>query len=480
MFRKCLTALFVIGMMTTVVMAQDAATVINNATRAMGVENLKTIQFSGSGFDFALGQNANPNLPWPKFTNKTYTRMVNFEAPASRVDRIRMQGENPPRGGGNQPVVGEQTQQQVIVVGPNTAWAQQLEIIMLPSGFLKAASANNATVREQTVRGRRYNILTFTGQNKARVNGYINDQNMVEKVETWIDNPMYGDMLFDVTYSDYKDFGGVKFPTRIIQRQGDHPILDLTLTDVRPNAPVTIQPPQQQGGGGGQAAATVPVEKLGDGVFLILGGYASLAIEFRDHIVVIEGGQSEARGLAVIAEAKKAIPNKPIRYVVNTHAHFDHSSGLRPFVAEGATIITHDVNKNFLDRLFKMPRTLNPDKMAQSGRTAKFETMKDKKVLSDGNQVVELHTMTNMGHHDGLLMVYLPKLKVLLEADGYNPGQANAAPPATPSPYNVALVANVERLKLDVQRIIPVHYPGDNRQITMAEVMRMIGRGSSN
>jgi len=274
----------------------------------------------------------------------------------------------------------------------------------------------------------------------------------------------------------------VKFPTRIIQRQGDHPILDLTLTDVRPNAPVTIQPPQAGGGGGGgQAQAAVPVEKLGDGVFLILGGYASLAIEMRDHIVVVEGGQSEARGLAVIAEAKKAIPNKPIRYVVNTHSHFDHSSGLRPFVAEGATIVTHDVNRNFFDRLFKMPRTLNPDRMAQAKATAKFETLRDRKTLTDGNQIVELYTMTNMGHHDGLLMVYLPKLKVLLEADAYNPAaQPNAPVPATPSPYNLALVDNVTRLKLDVTRVIPVHYPGDNRQITMAEVMRMIGRGSSN
>jgi glyoxylase-like metal-dependent hydrolase (beta-lactamase superfamily II) len=406
--------------------------------------------------------------------------MVNFETPASQVNRIRMQGENPPRGGGQQPVQGEQQQNQVIVVGPNTAWAQQLEIIMLPPAFLKAAGANNATVRQQTVGGRRYQVLSFVGQNKARVNGYINDQNIVEKVETRVDNPMYGDMLFESTYTDYKDFGGVKFPTRIIQRQGDHPTLDLTLTDVKPNAPVNIQAPQPQGGGG-QAQASVTVEKLGEGVFLILGGYASLAIEMKDHIVVVEGGQSEARGLAVIAEAKKAIPNKPIRYIVNTHSHFDHSSGLRPFVAEGATIITHEISKDFLDRLFKLPRTLNPDKMAQANARAKFETVKDRKTLSDGNQVVELYRMTNMGHHDGLLMVYLPKLKVLLEADAYNPAaQPNAPVPATPSPYNLALVDNVRRLNLDVTRIIPVHYPGDNRQVTMSEVMRMIGRSSSN
>ena len=77
-------------------------------------------------------------------------------------------------------------------------------------------------------------------------------------------------------------------------------------------------------------------------------------------------------------------------------------------------------------------------------------------------------------------MAYLPKEKVLVEADAYNPAaQPNAPAPATPSPYNLALVANIERLKLDVDRIIPVHLPADNRVITRAELMRMVGKASS-
>jgi len=218
MVKKCLAAILSVALLSLTAAAQDAATVISNASKAMGVENLKTIQYSASGFDFALGQNANPNLPWPKFINKTYTRMVNFETQASRVERIRMQGENPPRGGGQQPVVGEQNQQQTIVVNANTPWAQQLELIMLPPGFLKAAAANNATVKTQTIGGRKYAVLSFTGQNKAAVNGYINDQNTIERVQTWIDNPMYGDMLFETVYTGYKDFGGVKFPTPLLTR----------------------------------------------------------------------------------------------------------------------------------------------------------------------------------------------------------------------------------------------------------------------
>jgi glyoxylase-like metal-dependent hydrolase (beta-lactamase superfamily II) len=475
MTKRCIAALAALMLLSWTASAQDAKTVIDNASKAMG--SLKSVEYSGSGFDYAIGQNVNPNSPWPKFIDKTYKRTMNFETPAYRMERTRMQGENPPRGGGQQPIVGEQMQNVPVVVTANTPWAQQLELWMMPQGFLQAAVKNNATVSSKTVIGKKYNVLTFTGQNKAKVNGYINDQNMVERVETWIDNAMLGDMLFDATYTDYKDFSGVKFPTKIVQKQGDYPILDLTITDVKPNVPVNIQAPPPQPA----AAASATSEKLGDGVYLILGGYAALAVDFKDYIVVIEGPQSEDRASAIIAEAKKLIPNKPIRYVVNTHAHFDHSSGLRTFMAEGATIITHQTNKAFLEKVGSLPHTLSPDKLAESKRKPLIETMTEKKVLTDGNHVIELYHMTNIGHHDGLIMAYLPKEKVLVEADAYNPAaQPNAPPPATPSPYNLALVANIDRLKLDVNRIIPIHYPADNRVVTRAELMKWIGKASSN
>ena len=475
MVKRLIATSGFIALLACSAFAQDAKTVIDNATKAMG--SLKTVEYSGSGFDFAIGQNVNPTQPWPKFIDKTYKRTMNFDTPAFRMERTRMQGENPPRGGGQQPVVGEQNQNQTTVVSANTPWVQQLELWMMPQGFLQAAAKNNATLATRTIGGKKYSVLTFTGQNKAKVNGYINDQNMVERVETWIDNAMLGDMLFDATYSNYKDFGGVKFPTKIVQKQGDYPILDLTITDVKPNVAVNIQPAAAPGGGAAQVATS---EKLGDGVYLILGGYAAIAVDFKDYIVVIEGPQSEERASAIIAKAKELIPGKPIKYVVNTHAHYDHSSGLRTFMAEGATIITHQVNKPFLEKVGTMPHTLNPDKLEQAKKKPSIETMTEKKVLTDGNHVIELYHMTGIGHHDGLIMAYLPKEKVLLEADAYNPQPANATPPSPPSPYTLALVANIERLKLDVNRIVPVHYPADNRVVTRAELMRWIGRANGN
>ena len=487
MVRKAVAAVALVGTLSWVGTAQDAKAVMGAASAAIGVDQLRTVQYSATGFDFALGQSYSPDAPWPRFINKSYTRAIDFQTPASRVERVRLQGENPPRGGGQQPVRGEQSQTQTTIVDAKTPWVQQLEIWMLPHGFLRAAAQHNAAVKPQTVNGKRYNVVTFTGQNKAAVNGYINDQNLVERVETVIDNAVLGDMPFEAVYSDYKDFGGVKFPTRIVQRQGGHPVFDLTVGEVRPNAAVAIQPPQGRGGapggGGGAAGAqagATPSEKLADGVHLILGGYASVAVEFKDHLAIVESGQSDARGEAVIAEAKRLAPNKPIRYIVNTHHHFDHSSGLRPLVAEGAAVVTHQINRPFYERVFTAPRMLNPDRLARSPRKPVFETVTDRKVLTDGNQVLELHHLQGNGHNAGFIVAYLPKQRILIEADAYNPpADASAPMPTPPSPYTVNLLENIERLRLDPARIIAVHYPADGRVVTKAELLKAVGRSES-
>ena len=129
--------------------------------------------------------------------------------------------------------------------------------------------------------------------------------------------------------------------------------------------------------------------------------------------------------------------------------------------------------------MLSLPHTLNPDKAQEARKKPVVEGMGEKRVLTDGTQVIELHHLRHFLHHDGMIVAYLPKEKVLLEADGYNPGAVTATPLNPPSPYTLSLLENIQRLKLDVQRIVPVHYPADNRVVTMTELTRWVGRTSS-
>jgi glyoxylase-like metal-dependent hydrolase (beta-lactamase superfamily II) len=450
--------------------AQDAKSVIDAAQKAMG--KLNTVEYSGSGADFALGQAFNPSSAWPKFNDKSYVRQIDFDKNASHMHRVRTQANDPPRGGGQQPIVGERPEDQVIVVGEKTPWNQALEIVMTPQGFLNAASKSNASVKRQTIGGKKFQVVSFQAPNMAQISGYINAQNLVEKIATKIDNPLLGDMPYESEFSDYKSVNGIQFPMHIVQKQGGYPILDLNISDVKANAPVTIpaaNPP---------APPPAPTtKKLADGVFLFTGAYQSLAVDFKDYIVVIEGPQTEARGTAVIEMAKAAIPGKPIKYVINTHNHIDHSSGLRPFVAEGAIVVTNAINKPYFERVWKDPHTLHPDKMAMMHAKPKFETVTQTKVMTGGDHTIELHHVDGTMHNEGMMLVWLPKERILVEADEFN--VLPQAPTATPNPihpYHPNFANLLDKLKIDPQVIVPIHAPGDGRIVTKNELMIMAGR----
>jgi len=231
-------------------------------------------------------------------------------------------------------------------------------------------------------------------------------------------------------------------------------VLDLTVKEVQPNAPADFPVPELVRA----ATERVSAEKLADGVWFIVGGtHHSVALEMKDHIVLVEAPLGDTRMAPVIEQVKQLAPGKPIAYVINTHNHFDHSGGLRAAAAEGATIITHSDNVPYFERAFAAHSKLKADRLTMSGRKAKFKAAGDKLVHGDGIRTIEIHRVANSVHADTFLMVVLPKERLLIEADAYTPGAPNAPPPEVPNANNVNLIENIERLKLDVDRIVPIH-----------------------
>jgi glyoxylase-like metal-dependent hydrolase (beta-lactamase superfamily II) len=216
--------------------------------------------------------------------------------------------------------------------------------------------------------------------------------------------------------------------------------------------------------------------KLADGVWHVAGGsHHRVVVEFNDHIAVVEAPLNDERSLAVLAEAKKLVPNKPVRYVLTTHHHFDHTGGLRTYVAEGATIVTHQSNVPYFEKVLTAPSTLAPDTLSKNPKPPTFQAVSDKHVLSDGKQVIEVYATSGDTHTKEYTLVYLPKSRILVEGDAYSPGPADAPPPATPPPNAVTLHDEIQRLKLNVATIAPIHGRG---AVPIAELRRFIGQKS--
>jgi glyoxylase-like metal-dependent hydrolase (beta-lactamase superfamily II) len=484
--RKALVTMAAVAIVAVLtVRAQDARATLDAAAKAMGSDRVNSIQFSGNGMNAAFGQAFKAGGPWPAFKVTSYTASIDYSVPAMRIELERTNPDGKIEGGGGLPLVAPQ--KQVQAVSKRAAWNvvngtpapalatlrdRQIALWTTPHGVIKAAMANAATVTGRVI------AFSVSGVNFQATLGA---DNLISKVETTADALVLGDTVTETTYSNYGDFAGVKFPRRIVQKQAGFPILDLTITDVQPNTSVSIEVPQpvlQTIASPGVTPVTVTTTKVGDGVFYLTGGsHHSMAVEFKDYSVLFEAPQTDERAMAIIDATKTAIPNKPIRYVINSHNHFDHLGGIRAVMAEGITVITQARNKDYYEKIALMPHTINPDRLAKSPKKPVIETVEEKRVITDGAQTLEIYRLPSM-HSETLLIGYLPKQKILYEVDVFNAPavpapNAPAAAALPPSPATVEFVTNIEKMKLDVDQILAAH---GGRVATMKDLRVSAGR----
>src|SRR5690242_1169352 len=289
MLRKFAVAAICSALLCGSAMAQEAKTVIADAQKALG--DLKSITYSGSAKDVAFQQcGANSTDMMCRATHdpmrpiNNYVRVIDLSAPALRQAGTT---NNIGPGGSTTLTPGtffqQVTPQQADVSQP---WANSLELYITPWGFLKGAAANNATVSHRKVEGKNYTVLTWSPAVKAPsgksyvINGYVDGQNLIDRVETWLGENIMGDMHILAVYSGWKDFGGVTAPSKIVQTRGGWPFFEVDVTAAKANPPdvaslVSAPAPGRRGGGGAPPALTVTSEKLSDGIYRLTTGVGS-------------------------------------------------------------------------------------------------------------------------------------------------------------------------------------------------------------
>jgi glyoxylase-like metal-dependent hydrolase (beta-lactamase superfamily II) len=481
--RRALLALPVLLAACASTPAPDAMTVLRQADRAMGGNQLKTLHFSGGGTGTTFGQAWQPGMAWPGLNYSTLSRQVDYETAALREDFARSRSE--PTGGGATPLMGQGEARVTAFVRGTVAWngsgaaataapvavdTRIHDLWTTPHGAVKAAMRNQPRAATRSEGGTSFTTVSFTEPGRFEATVWIDAAGLVTRIDSRLPHPVMGDTAVTTTYSGWRDVGGgVKFPQRMQQSQGGHPTFDIGIKDVKPNAPVEASVPDSVR----SFAERVTADPVAAGVWFLAGGsHNSVAIEMKDHIVVVETPLYDGRAAAVLARANALVPGKTVRTVVNSHHHFDHAGGLRAAAASGAQLVTSERARPWFEKTFANANRISPDLLAASGRSVRITGVSGKHVISDGSRVIEVHELQGSVHAQGFLMVWLPAERLLIEADAYTPGAPGSPRPPAPNANHVNLVQNIERLGLKVDRILPLH----SRVVPMSELLAAIGR----
>jgi glyoxylase-like metal-dependent hydrolase (beta-lactamase superfamily II) len=354
----------------------------------------------------------------------------------------------------------------------------------LPHLLLLQALDRADTLRflgQETFEGRLHDVFTFVTAEAQQVALYVQADNaLVSKYEASIVDPLTGEDVVELIFSDYaapdktsdntkgNSRGDTLTPRRLLIREAG-------AVTTRAQVAIDINPAVTTASFAGPAdftrvgpSRTLPeqVEQLADGVFVIqnIAGPTqnTLAVEFKDYIVAIEAPGSSAGAERVIARIKATIPGKPIRYVAMTHHHGDHIGGLRGYIAEGATVITTPGNRKVVETMAAAPHN---DRLAKQPRPPQILfTARGKHVLTDGTRRLELIDVGPNSHAREMLIAYLPKERIVFQADMFQIPTNET--PLGPLPERYVSFANKLRgLRLRVDRIASVH----GRTVTIAE-----------
>jgi len=451
--------------------AQSGRGLVERVAQAMGgtkqVLGVKTIMLRGTGENYNLGQNVSPEADLPLYNVTSYVRVIDFRNARWRQDQTRepkfpTSNTNPQRQRTGYDVVAYDITSDTSMrrLGQRPTIDRRAEILYHPVGFVQAALARGARVEEEIARNPSLRRVHLDAGDERYTMTVDNRTSLPLSIERVIANTTLGDVVLANEFPRWYAAGDIRVPVEIVQRlDGRWKLSDIQFDGVRVNGDIIdiAIPESVRNAPLVPAPVNVTVDTVAPGVWLLAGGsHNSVVIEMKNHLLLVEAPQSDERALAVIQKARSLRPAKPVRAVINTHHHFDHSSGVRAAISEGLTIITHKDNAAFFEDVARRRFTILPDALAKSPRAPLIETVSDRRTLSDETRRVDIYDVRGSLHSTSMLIVHLPAERLLIEADLFTPPAPTVTTP-TPQPFAFNLIENIGRLGLVVDRIIPIH-----------------------
>jgi glyoxylase-like metal-dependent hydrolase (beta-lactamase superfamily II) len=360
------------------------------------------------------------------------------------------------------------------------------------SVLINALSRSSSFLRlmDQMIQGRSHYVVSYNDNGQLVVIAIDGQSRLPSKVEFLEYDPLYGDTQNELFFADWRQVGVLKLPFSLTYRVNGQVVMTEQIDSIENDvdlAAVDFTVPEeftQADAGDGRRGlqsshwllrrialasplddeqTRVDLTEIVKGIYHVTGGtHHSMAIEMKDHLIVVEAPLYEERSLAVLSALRSKFPDKPARFIVSTHFHNDHSGGVRAYVAVGATVVTGKANEEFFQQVFRAPHTRVPDSLQRDPKPAAIETVDaEKKVLTDGERVVEIYPVRS-SHVEGMLVAYLPREKLLFVSDLFSPG----APRQIPS-FCHDLLAALQQHNVQVERIVGGH---GNKVATLAEL----------
>jgi hypothetical protein len=318
--------------------------------------------------------------------------------------------------------------------------AAQLRELERASPWLLVKALNDPksvdTMGTQKLGGQSLPAVSFADGGTTFIILFDRKTHLPAAIRTRDDDNIHGDSNYDLVLADWKAINGAQIADSLSYRIGDVEVAKLNYRDVSANPAITAEmftvPDSVKAAAKPVATSNVPYQwvlrrlfltrltdsdnilfpnggslklvELAPNVQHVEGGTANnLIVAMKDYLVVFDAPYGELQSRWTIDAAKANYPGKPIKYIILTHQHMDHTGGMRTYVAEGANVIVPSPDKAYFEKDVKGVHTIVSDDLQKKPRAAVITEVKDEMTIQDDSTQIHLYFVQNP-HVVGMLI----------------------------------------------------------------------------